>query len=119
MINKIYLFLALCLVTLSLRVNHQQSPNTLTSGWTPINIKNLTKDQKSMDEFIRESVKEYANGELVEGETQVEDGINYKYNYKVVDEVGRKTMEEVIAYEDSRGNKEVKSGHEINQITNG
>ena len=71
-----------------------------------------------MDEFIRESVKEYANGELVEGETQVEDGINYKYNYKVVDEVGRKTMEEVIAYEDSRGNKEVKSGHEIYQISN-
>ena len=55
-------------------MNHQQSPNTLTSGWSPINVKNLTKEQKSMDEFIRKSVKEYANGELVQGETQVADG---------------------------------------------
>ena len=71
-----------------------------------------------MDEFIRKSVNEYANGELVQGETQDADGINYNYTYKVVDEVGRKTLDEVIAYEDPRGNKEVKSGHEIKDVTN-
>lgn len=111
MINKICLVLALCLITLSMRVNHQQRHNMLPGGWTPIDVHKLTKEQKSMDEFIRKSIKEYENATLVEGETQVVAGTNYRYVYKVIDQQGRKTLDEVTGYEDLNGNKVLESGH--------
>jgi predicted transcriptional regulator len=50
-----------------------------------------------MDEFIRKSIKEYENATLIEGETQVVAGTNYRYVYKVVDQQGRKTLDEVTS----------------------
>lgn len=84
MTNKIYLVLALCLVTFSIKIKHEvETHNEGTGRWTPIDIKNLTKDQIAVDMFIRGSEKDYQEAGLIGGETQVANGINYRYIYDV------------------------------------
>lgn len=46
MSNKIYLVLAFCILTFGLKIDHHElEQNTVPGGWSPIDIKNLTKEQ--------------------------------------------------------------------------
>lgn len=84
MTNKIYLVLALCLVTFSIKIHHLESAHAqIPGGWSPINIKNLSKEEKDVDTFIRASEPEYKNAVLLSGSKQVVAGMNYKYIYEV------------------------------------
>jgi hypothetical protein len=55
MTNKIYIVLALCLLAFSIKIKHEAVNNGIPGGWTPIDVNNLTKEQKSVDFFIRGS----------------------------------------------------------------
>jgi hypothetical protein len=54
--NKIYLVLALCLLTCSIKIQHEEVSNAHNyDEWKPIDVKRLTKDQSAVDLFIRGS----------------------------------------------------------------
>ena len=55
MINKIFIVLALCLLTFSIKIKHEEANHEIPGGWTPIDIGKMTKDQKDVDEFIKAS----------------------------------------------------------------
>jgi hypothetical protein len=60
MYNKICLVLALCLITMSIKISHEQKAHdALPGGWTSIDVKNLTKQQKAVDLFIRGSEEQF------------------------------------------------------------
>lgn len=83
MVNKICLVLALCALTLSVTIKHQQ-PNgfTIVGGYNPIDVKHLNQKQQAVDKFIRESSGDLYYAQLVKAEEQVVAGMNYKYTYK-------------------------------------
>lgn len=68
MINKICIVLALCLLAASMKISHPEEHEAVAGGWNPINVKNLTTEQKSVDDFIRKSNLGYKDGILLKGE---------------------------------------------------
>jgi hypothetical protein len=68
MINKICIVLALCLLTVSIKINHIEEHDAIVVAWTPINVNKLTTDQKSVDDFIRKANLGYKDALLLKGE---------------------------------------------------
>lgn len=68
MANKIYLVLAFCLLAFSIKIKHEETAHDqVPGGWTPIDVKNLTKDQAAVDLFIRGSEEDYYEAKLISG----------------------------------------------------
>ena len=56
MFNKICLVFALCALTLSITIKHEQPTGfTIVGGYNPIDVKHLNPQQQAVDKFIRES----------------------------------------------------------------
>ena len=55
MINKICIVLALCLLASSIKINHVEDYEAVAERWNPVNVNNLTTEQKNVDDFIRKS----------------------------------------------------------------
>ncbi len=67
MINKICIVLALCLLTLSIKITHTEEHDAVAAAWKPINVKKMTADQKSVDDFIRKANLGYKDATLLKG----------------------------------------------------
>jgi len=82
MYNKILLAVLLCVVAQTIRINHLQVNYPIAGGWSPIDINNLSQDQKAVDSYIRQNNQIYQKSKLIKGEQQVVAGQNYKFTYK-------------------------------------
>lgn len=97
------------------------APVTIVGGYSPIDVNNMSNEQRAIDSFIRGSEEKYLDADLVKGEQQVVAGMNYKYTYNV-NEIDQKGEVEVTVNKNLQGKKaiisEVPIGNAINSKNN-
>lgn len=71
--------------TLSLKISrHQAETPIIVGGFNSINISALTRQEKKVDEFIKDEQPKLKNATLTGGSVQIVNGWNYDFNYTLI-----------------------------------
>lgn len=81
----ITVFCCFFLLAFSLRVQSLHQSEKLVGGYEEQDANNLGDDLKEIDTYLKTQFPELQNSKLIKAETQIVQGVNYKYTYDLND----------------------------------